>query len=240
MDVSVKSIPAGPPFEAASLVSFECHVSVGSPLYYTYTWITSCNTTKAINVRQTNPALGDNKYGPLTTTPKICNDVIKCIALNILTRQSGAGEIVLSPIVGKFNLKMTLTSLMHIVIITGVQIQLYPKDQLFYFIVNNGTAVILNQTGQFHELVCNTGLKKPSVGYWILPNGNKLSQSNNMFQIEKGGGITYPAYMTLSLKSGQVITTEEYMGIYSCIMPDLNGVEQESHVWIMDTERFGR
>ena len=239
MDVSVKSIPAGPPFEAASLVYFECHVSLGSPSYYTYTWTTSCKATKVRNT-QTSPSIFRQRFGPLTTTPKFCNDMIKCTAQHILTGQSRSGEIVLSPIVGKFNLKMTLTSLMHIVIITGVQIQLYPKDQLFYFIVNNGTAVILNQTGQFHELVCNTGLKKPSVGYWILPNGNKLSQSNNMFQIEKGGGITYPAYMTLSLKSGQVITTEEYMGVYSCIMPDLNGVEQESHVWIMDTERFGR
>ena len=102
LDVSVRSIPAGPPFEAASLVSFECHVNAGSPLYYTYTWITSCNTTKAINV-QRRPAYGNNKYGPLTTTPKFCNDVIKCTARHILTGQSGSGEIVLSPIVGKFN-----------------------------------------------------------------------------------------------------------------------------------------
>ena len=129
---------------------------------------------------------------------------------------------------------------MLVIIIIGVQIQLYLKNPPPYFIVNNGTAIILNQTGQFHELVCNTGLKKPSVGYWILPNGNKLLQSNNMFQVEKGGGITYPAYMTLSLKSGQGVTTKEYMGIYSCIMPDSNGAVQESHVWIMDTESFGR
>ena len=103
LNVSVNSIPAGPPFEAASLIYFECHVNEGSPLNYTYTWITSCNATKVINVQTKPSVLGDNRYGPLTTTPKICNDVIKCIARHILTGQSGSGEIVLSPIVGKFD-----------------------------------------------------------------------------------------------------------------------------------------
>ena len=103
VNVSVKSIQAGPPFEAASLVSFECHVNEGSPYFYTYTWIVSCNATKVINVQTKPSVLGDNKYGPLTTTPKTCNDVIKCIARHYLTGQSGSGEIVLSPIVGKFN-----------------------------------------------------------------------------------------------------------------------------------------
>ena len=99
MDVSVKSIPAGPPFEAASLVSFECHVNEGSPLYYTYTWTFGC---KATNVRS-RPYVLRQRIGPLTTTPKYCSDVIKCTARHILTGQSGSGEIVLSPIVGKFN-----------------------------------------------------------------------------------------------------------------------------------------
>ena len=102
LDVSVKRIPAGPRFEAASLVSFECHVNEGSPLNYTYTWITSCNATKVTNT-ETSPSVFGQSFGPLTTTPKICNDVIKCIARHISTGQSGSGEIVLSPIVGKFN-----------------------------------------------------------------------------------------------------------------------------------------
>ena len=100
MNVSVKTIPAGPPFEAASLVYFKCHVNEGSPLYYTYIWITSCNATKDIN---TISSVFRQYFGPLTTTPKFCNDMIKCTARHILTGQSGSGEIVLSPIVGKFN-----------------------------------------------------------------------------------------------------------------------------------------
>ena len=102
LNVSVKNIPAGPPFEAASLVYFECHVNEGSPLNYTYTWITSCNTTKVRNT-QTSPSVFRQHFGPLTTTPKRCNDMIKCIAQHILTGQSGSGEIILTPIVGKFN-----------------------------------------------------------------------------------------------------------------------------------------
>ena len=102
LDVSVKSIPAGPPFEAASPVSFECHVNEGFPLYYTYTWITSCKATKVVNI-QTTPSFLRQRIGPFTTTPIGCNDVIKCTARHYLTGQSGSGEIVLSPIVGKLN-----------------------------------------------------------------------------------------------------------------------------------------
>ena len=101
LDVSVKSIPAGPPFEAASPVSFECHVNEGSPLYYTYTWIISCKATKVVNIR-TTPSFRRKRIGPLTTTPKFCNDVIKCTAQHYSTGRSGSGEIILSPIVGKF------------------------------------------------------------------------------------------------------------------------------------------
>ena len=98
---------------------------------------------------------------------------------------------------------------------------------------------MINESGRFADLICNTGLSKPNVGEWILPNGVPISQSNENFEIERGGGIVSLPYITLKLKEGYSLNTEE-MGLYTCAMPDINEEERVSHIWILPEQNFGK
>ena len=70
---------------------------------------------------------------------------------------------------------------------------------------------------------------RPNIREWILPNGVLISQSNEKIEIERGDGIVSLPYITLKLKEGYSLNTEK-MGLYTCVMPDINEDECVSHI----------
>ena len=112
-------------------------------------------------------------------------------------------------------------------------------SETFFVTMSNVSILTINEYGRFLDLICNTGLLRPNVGKWILPNGIPISQSNEKFEIERGGGIVSLPYITLKMKEGYSLNTEE-MGLYTCVMPDINEDERVSHIWVLPEQNFGK
>ena len=109
----------------------------------------------------------------------------------------------------------------------------------FFLVTRNISILTVNESGRFLDIVCNTGLKRPNIGTWILPDNTPVTQSNEILLPEKGGGVTFPAYTTLRLRDNQSLGPGD-TGLYICVMPDINMVERESHIWILQEQVFGK
>ena len=44
-------------------------------------------------------------------------------------------------------------------------------------------------------------------------------------------------YITLRLKDDQSLEPED-TGLYTCLMPDINSIEREAHIWILEDQDF--
>ena len=71
----------------------------------------------------------------------------------------------------------------------------------------------------------------PDVGSWIAPSGQDITNSNiDPFDVIVGD-VSNPGYLSILQASGHSLTTS-FQGIYTCILPDENGVERQIHVGI--------
>ena len=67
------------------------------------------------------------------------------------------------------------------------------------------------------------------IGQWFSPSGSEITQSSSgTFTVVRGGG-NIPSYIGLRLRAGRSFSTSEE-GIYTCLIPDENGVQQTLHV----------
>ena len=107
------------------------------------------------------------------------------------------------------------------------------------YTTSNISILTVNASGQFIDIICNTGLKQPNLGRWIHPNGNEITGTDEKYVIERGGGIVSLPYSTLMLKDGYSLNSQD-MGLYTCKMLDIDMVERESHIWILPEQDFGQ
>ena len=121
--------------------------------------------------------------------------------------------------------------------LTDIAIQILPHPN-FYFITGNISILTANESGRFLDIVCNSGLKQPNLGKWIHPNGNEIGIDNEKYSVERGGGIVSFPYVSLKLKEGYSVGSED-IGLYTCKMLDRNMEERESHIWILPEQNFG-
>ena len=107
-----------------------------------------------------------------------------------------------------------------------------------FHVTQNISILTVNESGRFLDIVCTSGLKKPSIGTWILPNNTYITQRNEVLLSEKGGGVIFPGYTTLKLRDNQSLGPGD-TGLYTCVIPDINMIERESHIWILQEQVFG-
>lgn len=97
--------------------------------------------------------------------------------------------------------------------------------------LQNNSVVRASTTGRVGQLQCISGSQLANVGRWISPNGNNLSELMNDSFITTIGGSSDPGYIAIELQSGLSLTAAEE-GVYSCVIPDQDGIQQYLHVGI--------
>ncbi len=103
--------------------------------------------------------------------------------------------------------------------------------------VTNNSLIIASSDSSISTLECISGSPTPSIGQWIAPNGQDVTQSNDDSFAVIVGAQDNPGHIEVSLSVGRSITSSD-QGVYSCIIPDEFGVESIIHVGIYPN-RFG-
>ena len=95
----------------------------------------------------------------------------------------------------------------------------------------NGSAFIANATGYIGIVYCHSASRQPLTAQWIGPSGSDITDiSTDSFVITSHSG-EFPSYSQLQLGAGLSFTSAE-QGIYSCLLPDENGVQRTVNVGI--------
>ena len=91
--------------------------------------------------------------------------------------------------------------------------------------VHNNSIVQIATSDSVTELKCISASGFADVGQFVSPNGNDLTNDSVMVT---AGGVTDPGFVSLQLAS----YTRSNPGVYTCVIPDENGVLQHLHVGI--------
>lgn len=89
--------------------------------------------------------------------------------------------------------------------------------------VQNNSIVQLSRTGNIGQLQCISASTSADVGQIIAPNGTDITNDSSTVTI---GDIADPGYISLELED--IVPTNQ--GIYRCIIPDEDGVQQTLHI----------
>ena len=83
-----------------------------------------------------------------------------------------------------------------------------------------------------------TGASSINTARWLAPDGTEIANNTGSLVIVSGGGSPY-SYIGLQLKGGYSLTAAEE-GVYTCIIPDENEVEQILYVGIYRLGPYGK
>ena len=95
---------------------------------------------------------------------------------------------------------------------------------------NNNSILVANRNNNIGTIYCSSGSRTNNIGQWFTPNKTRIEQSNSLFTVVRGGG-NFPAYAGLQLRSNRSLTQYDE-GIYTCVIPDENGIQQTIYVGI--------
>ena len=99
-------------------------------------------------------------------------------------------------------------------------------------LVQNNSIVLAISASNSREFRCISASKSANVGQLVAPNGNVIT--NNSLIVTVGGPANL-GLVSLQLQNSETFATNN-QGVYSCIIPDENGVQQYLHFGIY----FGR
>ena len=98
-------------------------------------------------------------------------------------------------------------------------------------LLENNTLVTADTDQILSDFHCSSGSTMPNTGSWIAPNGNDLSNSTvDPFNVIQGGEHD-PGSLIIQQAPGHIIT-KSFQGVYTCILPDDNGVLNYIHIGI--------
>ena len=102
----------------------------------------------------------------------------------------------------------------------------------------HNTALIANSSHQIGAISCHSASRERHIGRWIAPSGEDITfSSTDIFSVDLRSG-DFPSYASLSLLPGEEFSASED-GVYSCVMPDENGVEHTIHIGLYHTGYSG-
>ena len=98
----------------------------------------------------------------------------------------------------------------------------------------NNSALVADSGGQIDIINCHSSSFSRDVGQWISPAGRDITENHeDKFFIVFNNGPYYPSYNTFQLQDPQTTPfSPADQGVYSCIVPDNNGVMQVLHIGI--------
>lgn len=98
-------------------------------------------------------------------------------------------------------------------------------------LLDNNTFVTADTDQTLSDLHCSSGSTMPNAGRWIAPNGNDLTNSTvDPFNIIQGDERD-PGSLIIQQAPGHIITNS-FQGVYTCVLPNDNGVLSYIHVGI--------
>ena len=98
-------------------------------------------------------------------------------------------------------------------------------------LLGNNTIVTADTDQTISDLQCSSGSTVPNVGHWIAPNGNDVTNSTvDPFHVIQGDERD-PGSLIIQQATGHIITNS-LQGVYTCILPDENGMQSYLHVGI--------
>ena len=100
---------------------------------------------------------------------------------------------------------------------------------------NNSLTVATN--GGLETIYCISGSTKPEVGRWIAPNGEDFTEPGNHPFNAVHGGTNNPGVLKISLTPQGRFTSSEWLGVYSCAIPDEENTNRIIHVGIHTSAR---
>ena len=97
-------------------------------------------------------------------------------------------------------------------------------------------------SGDIGTIYCRSSSFSSNVGQWISPQGLDITRNfTDPFSIQFINGPGYPSYNTFQLQNPSLQPfTSTYNGVYSCIVPDDQGVMQTLHIGIYSHAYSGR
>ena len=108
-------------------------------------------------------------------------------------------------------------------------------------ILRNMSALQADATGDIGTIYCHSSSSDSNVGRWISPQGVDIT--NNFldpFSIQFRSGSDILSYNTFQLlDSTQQPFTSAYDGVYSCVVPDDQGIMQTLHIGIYSNQYSG-
>ena len=91
--------------------------------------------------------------------------------------------------------------------------------------IQNNSILLLPLSGSSSPLQCISASSSISIGQFILPNGNDVTNDSSLVSI---GNVSDPGYLSLNLANmGSTI-----QGVHQCIIPDENSVLNNLYVGI--------
>ena len=104
--------------------------------------------------------------------------------------------------------------------------------------IQNNTALLADSSNDIGTLFCVSGGLSSNTAKWLAPDGTDMMDNNGSFAIVRGEGSTQ-SYIALQLNTGYSLTDADE-GVYTCIIPDENGIEQTLYVGLYRFGFYGR
>ena len=103
---------------------------------------------------------------------------------------------------------------------------------------SNVSSVLADNNNQIGTIYCSSGSQTNGIGQWFAPSGAEITQNGGgSFTVVRGGG-NFPSYVGLQLRAGRSFSVFDE-GVYSCIIPDENGIRQTIHVGLYSRGYYG-
>ena len=103
-------------------------------------------------------------------------------------------------------------------------------------VLSNNTLIVTNNGG-LDTIYCISGSTQPEVGRWIAPNGEDFTEAGSHPFIVVQGGTNNPGVLEISLTPQGRFSSSEWLGVYSCVIPDEENVNKIVHIGIHTSTR---
>ena len=236
MDITTD--PPTPPYPAAIWIRFRCDVL--TPFSVSYNWTGYCTSqgSNRVTFRYTNYNVTGVFRLIVKSTHISCSDTVVCSAVDSMGNIGEASRQITN-VTGIFS---------HL-----IQLQPFPKITFvinhyihdFHLIsskslhissagaglwgtsqpISNNSALIADSAGQIGTIYCHSASKQPHIGRWTSPAGNDITfTSTDAFDVGLHSGSFIYSYTTLTLSNGFSLSSVN-QGVYSCQIPDENGIQ---------------
>ena len=105
----------------------------------------------------------------------------------------------------------------------------------------NTSSFRASASGDIRTIYCHSSSFSSNVGQWISPQGMDITRNlTDHFSIQFNNGPGYPSYNTIQLQDPSLQPfIASYNGVYSCTVPDDQGIMQTLHIGIYSHEYSG-